>query len=262
MKNKLWNKINQFLNWPWFFPILITLLIITVMVLNLPKLIEPINMNDYAQAYDQSQYVLGENKIKELSDSELYVYAGYVYLSGEDPTHINFEHPPFGKYIFGISYLLFGNPFTLNIIVFGGILITTYFLFKKLKISPLWTLASLLFICFASSLTIHLTVALLDMQLLLTSLLFFNFLFMEKESIGKYILLGLSLGMVGSIKYFFPLLGIYIIVLAIWVIKKKTYAKSLISLITLGLFYISNYIVFFQNGNTLIDWLKFEIYRY
>lgn len=219
-------------------------------------------MAEYAQAYDQSQYVMGEKKNVVLSDDQLYVYAGYVYLLGEDPTHINFEHPPMGKYIFGISYLIFGNPYTLNIIIFGGILMAAYFLFLRLKMPTWWILASLIFLSFASSLNTQITTALLDMQLLLASLLFFNFLFLKKENFWKYILLGLSLGIVSSLKYFFPLLFIYLLILLIYVVKKKTYAKSLITLAVIGLIYISNYIFFFKNDKNLIDWLKFEIYRF
>lgn len=44
--------IDQFLNWKWFFPLLITLLTVTAVITNFQELFQPINIAEYAQAYD------------------------------------------------------------------------------------------------------------------------------------------------------------------------------------------------------------------
>lgn len=66
-----------------------------------------------------------------MSDSDTYQATGYLYATGSDPTKYNFQHPPLIKYLFGVSILLTGNPYWVQII-FGLIfLFLTYFLSSK-----------------------------------------------------------------------------------------------------------------------------------
>lgn len=64
---------------------------------------------------------------KGIGDDGLYAFAGYYYLfQGGDVSAVNFEHPPLGKYLIGVSIFLFGNENVINIIYFALILIITY----------------------------------------------------------------------------------------------------------------------------------------
>lgn len=56
-----------------------------------------------------------------VSDSTIYVGAGYLYAKGSDPTAYNFQHPPLIKYLFGYSTLIFKNPYVVQL--FFGLLI-------------------------------------------------------------------------------------------------------------------------------------------
>jgi len=78
--------------------------------------------------YSRSQYVRGEAARNKIDDATLYTYAGYTYIKGEDPTNINFEHPPLAKYWIGFSYLLTGNPALLNLVLFAAALVMVYYL--------------------------------------------------------------------------------------------------------------------------------------
>lgn len=74
-----------------------------------------------------------------LSDSEIQIAAGYLYAQGEDPAVINFQHPPFIAYLYGLTSIYFKNPYLLEIF-FGMIyLILIYYLgviiFKQRLIS-------------------------------------------------------------------------------------------------------------------------------
>src|SRR4030042_5843654 len=66
-----------------------------------------------------------------LSDSDLYIASGYLYVKGEDPTKFDFQVPAFIKYLFGFSTLIFGHPFYVQM-AFGLVLhFLTYFLGQK-----------------------------------------------------------------------------------------------------------------------------------
>lgn len=77
--------------------------------------------------YSQSQYVIGERSKGGIGDDGLYAFAGYYYLFQKgDISSVNFEHPPLGKYLIGLSILFFGNENIINIIYFFFLLLLTY----------------------------------------------------------------------------------------------------------------------------------------
>ena len=67
-----------------------------------------------------------------LSDSDIHIAAGYLYITGENPIAYNFQHPPFIKYLFGISILLFKTPYVIQLLFGCLLLVGTYVLGKKL----------------------------------------------------------------------------------------------------------------------------------
>ena len=58
--------------------------------------------------YEQSQWKLPLS-VRTIGDDGLYLYVGYRLVHGNDPTSSNAEMPPLGKYLIGISIVLFGN---------------------------------------------------------------------------------------------------------------------------------------------------------
>ena len=62
----------------------------------------------YYQAHKNETF-LG-NDVNTIGDDGLYTYAGWKYIEGHDPTLLNAEVPPLGKYLIGLSILIFGNP--------------------------------------------------------------------------------------------------------------------------------------------------------
>lgn len=80
----------------------------------------------FANLYSQSQYVVGSGS-KGIGDDGLYAFAGYYYFfQGGDVTKVNFEHPPLGKYLIGLSIFLFDNENVINIFYFALLLFVTY----------------------------------------------------------------------------------------------------------------------------------------
>jgi len=82
--------------------------------------------------YLRSQDILDtENKIKDrilISDSDIYIASGYMYANGIDPRKYNFQHPPFIKYLFGLSSKYFNLPLLPNIFFAGFLILGVYLL--------------------------------------------------------------------------------------------------------------------------------------
>lgn len=73
----------------------------------------------YGKIYSESRYVRGPKSIRGIGDDGLYAFAGYYYLfQGGDVSSVNFEHPPLGKYLIGVSIFLTGNERSINIVYF------------------------------------------------------------------------------------------------------------------------------------------------
>ena len=70
--------------------------------------------------------ILTSVRSKGVSDATLYTYVGNEYMKGSNPTLLNPEHPPLGKYLIGLSIKVFRNE---NVIlpIFGFIALVTVF---------------------------------------------------------------------------------------------------------------------------------------
>lgn len=252
MSNKFFSKILHYL-----------ILILLTLVVVLPSkdlLFAKTDISYYEKAYSESQYVMGVDAINNIDDDTLYTYAGYAYAKGEDPATINFEHPPLGKYLFGFSYFIFGNSVVINIFIFFLILILLYDLQKLLKIPAYFRYIPLIFISTSGLFLDHMGRALLDLQQLLFTLLFFSVL-LRKNS-NKYIVLGIILGIIASIKYPYPLIGLYVLMILMDAVLYKSFKKTFISLVIGYITYLSTYLIYFTHNHSLIDYIKFEWYRY
>ncbi|HEY5601314.1 MAG TPA: glycosyltransferase family 39 protein [Patescibacteria group bacterium] len=93
----------------------------------------PVSIQSLQSLYNNSQYAQDPNNRKLwLDDPKLYTIAGYNYVKGTSPGKMNIEHPPFVKYLFGISTLAFGNPSIVQVVFAFGSIITLIFLTFKL----------------------------------------------------------------------------------------------------------------------------------
>jgi len=213
----------------------------------------------YAKLYAHSQYVLGEASVQKIDDETLYVYAGFAYLQGEDPTTINFEHPPLGKYLFGLSYWLFHNAMLLNLIIYAGVLWLTYQLANKLLTNQNLAITAMVLVGGMKIFQIHTSHALLDLQQLVT-LSFFWVLFSTHTK--KFFWSSFLLGVLASIKYPFPLVGIFILILAWWAAGEKQWKKFIFSLPVMLIPYLLSYLVHFWYQPNPLEFLKFEWFRW
>lgn len=161
-----------------------------------------------------------------LSDSEIHIASGYLYALGNNPTTFNFQHPPFIKYLYGLSILIFKNPFIVQIIFGISLLFLTYmtsfilfgsFLFSF--VASLLLLIDPLFIGISSQ-------ALLDLGQAVFILLYF-YLLLNKKKINN-IFPGIILGILFASKFWIGSLFFVIIFDFYFIYKKKLKIKEII----------------------------------
>jgi predicted membrane-bound dolichyl-phosphate-mannose-protein mannosyltransferase len=148
----------------------------------------------WKQRYLNSQWVV-PNSRQSIGDDGLYAYAGWEYIHGQDPSLLNAEAPPFGKYMIGLSEIIFGNQniFALlsGILVLAGLYILSKIIFRDttLALIPVMLLsADTLFFS-------QLRAPFLDTIYL--GLLILIFIFVLKE---KFLLANLFLGLMAATK--------------------------------------------------------------
>lgn len=173
--------------------IVIFIIYILILFFYSPRIFTYQVSDELTEKYLRSQDIPHEvNGRVFLSDSEIHIAAAKQYALGADPTSYNFQHPPFVKYLYGISYLISGNPFfaqiILGAILLSGTYLISFSLFKKKTIALFSAVAlsfDTLFIDLSSN-------AMLDLgQATFLIWYIYYFLFKKDSNLFKGVLLGL-----------------------------------------------------------------------
>lgn len=218
-------------------------------ILNLPQ--EKYDYQKLLDKWTHSQHNLNQGYQYRgmMEDKELYTLAALDYSKGNDPTIINFEHPPLGKYLLGFSDKILGNVIYIQLFASVLILLLTYSIGRSIKIPAAYSLLSVLLLIsdplFGKYLTyvnleiIHLFFVLLALYLLL-----------NWESRGKLapVFLGLGIGGVLSTKAIFNGLVMFgFTVIALCFKQKKPKTRQILTIIIFCfLAYLAAYSVFFK----------------
>lgn len=138
-----------------------------------------------------------------LSDSDIHIAAGYLYVNGYDPTAYNFQHPPFIKYLYGLSTLVTKNPFLVQFLLGMVFLIETYaigvLVFRSRVIGVIGAILVLVDPLFRSIAT----EALLDLG---QAVLLLGFMIMAIRFPKAAIAQGVLLGLAAASKFWTPVL--------------------------------------------------------
>ncbi len=201
--------------------------------------------------YLRSQDILDkENIIKDrilVSDEEIYIASGFLYANGASPIEYNFQHPPFIKYLFGVSVKYFNLPLIPNL-VFAGLLLLEVFLLGKLifksEIVGLLSSLLLLFDPVFKEVTIYALLDLGQMVFLLGFIL--TSFFWKKHWIGQGVLLGLAVAskFYSPVIIFLGIIYIYKIITKQFDLKRET-LMLIVALVT----FASTYTISFINGD-------------
>jgi len=212
-------------------------------------------------AESQKMKILKSIQDKGVSDSFLYSYVGYKYITGTNPSLLNPEHPPLAKYLIGKSILVFGNEHVMGIIIAFFVLLlvgaVSYQIRKSFFYVGISMLLTSLFPLFTDQLT-H------GPQLELYQLFFFllvvHFLLMamKKKKMLFFILVGISFGMLLSTKTLLPFLCLF----SVWlIISLWGRWQELILLFCVGaLVFCATYFSYFLQGGTLHSFLGVQKY--
>lgn len=220
------------------------------------------DVESLGQQYSQSQYVLGDASPRKIADNIVYEYAGYAYILGQDPTTINFEHPPLGKYILGLSYWLTGNVFALNLLAYFGSLVLFWNLCRYALELTVHRLLALTFLGLQPIIFGYTNLGMLDLWQLLVTLGLFSWIFRRPHKIWEDIFAGILLGCLASIKYPIPLIPFIATLLLIWYLFLRRPRGVILLGLTGILMYLSTYAVYFFSGKSILDFIRFEWYRY
>lgn len=232
--------------------------LIIFLVLHNNYFLRPFDPVYFGKLYSESQYVLGDLSKGGIGDDGLYAYAGYHYVFNRgNVADINFEHPPLGKYLIGLSILIFRNENVINIIYFTLILLVTYKIAIFLFHDDLLAIISAAILSFDPLINDHLIRSLLDLPF---TLFFLTALYMFLKALKKTNYLYLSFffwGAAFATKFFpfFIIIYLYLLVTFYLFQKKKIFSFIKASLIV-PVFYLVIHISFFIYHPSLLEFIR------
>lgn len=220
---------------------------------------KPYDAKYWEDRYNQSQWV-NPFSTNPIGDDGLYAYEGWVYVHGSDPTLLNPEVPPLGKYILGFSILIFRNQ---NIFAFLTGILALFLLYvvnKQIIKNTFLSFLPVLLFSFEPIFYTQLRAPYFDM--LYVSFLLLTFLFFLKK---KYILAGIFLGCMTATKSSLTTLPLVLLVIgtysALRIDKKLVRKLCIIGSVSLLVFFLT-YTMFFVRGGTPKEFLGVLKYTY
>lgn len=225
---------------------------------------ETFDLNYLEDLYFDSQWKNAFSK-RIISDNELYQYAGYRYLKGENLFNVNPEVPPLGKYFYGLSIILFNNPYIISPIVFILTIIIFYHLCKEIFNNENKIFLSLLFFITSPLIVQQIFRTMLDIFLLLFFLihLYANMKIsqnkVEKKNLKYIFLSGISLGFFAASK--FPVFIPLILIADLYYFYQNKNFKIIIPILFISLIsYVLTFSPYFLQGHSIIEWIKSELW--
>lgn len=206
--------------------------------------------------YEHSQWKLPLS-LRTLGDDGLYLYEGYRLSRGDDPTTLNAEVPPLGKYLIGFTLKLFSKPAIYGYIITTlAVIIWTLFVRQITKSLIITLTFGLLFIT-DPLLTRQFTLTMLDSLHLLTLGCYFLALTIRSPGINS-IFTGAALGLFSQTKA--PILSPLLFILALYLIwsNTKNYRYLLIFTCSSLAFFLLPYLRYFLLDHNLFDWFKVQ----
>ncbi len=252
-------KINRKLL-TWILVVLLMVNLISYLIVNRNAYTSPYNHEKFSQYYKNSQYVNpAQENLIIMGDNTLYAFAGTEYLKGINPIEINFEHPPLGKYLIGLSTAFFHNE-NVIMLVFGVFSLWWLFLItKNLTKNTNLSLFTCLIFSFNSIFKAQLNLSMLDL-FQLTGILFSYYMYrLAQTNKVYYWFCGLGIGFAISVKYGLPLLLFVAILIVDQLVNNLKKVKFLILSLALSLLiFLLSYFQYFLQGGSLGSFFKFQ----
>lgn len=211
----------------------------------------------YENLYYHSQWNI-PGSTRGISDGSLYKFVGYRLVEGENPFYLNYETPPFGKYLYGLSEYFTGNPYWISLGLYVISLVTLFYLAKLLFKDLNYSLLVLLLFTVTPFIATQVRDTMLDLPLTTFFLLniFFMVRFFKKPIFRDLIFSGIFLGFATGTKIgiYTPLILLIGFPLVFFARKKFLDLLFYPSAVFLG--YIISYTAYFINHKNPIPWIK------
>lgn len=209
-----------------------------------------------------SQWSIPNSK-NQISDEKLYSYSAYRLIHGGNPIFVNPETPPFGKYLIGLSIVIFQNERIVSIIATAISLVLIYFVGRTFAGSHFAGAVSVFLTSINSLFTDQIIHApQLDIQQLVFLLLIILSLYQFEKKGGYFflILAGVFIGLYSSVKVFFLSIALYLAwFIGFKFLKKRRVGNLIFSTFVLTISalttYTLTYLAYFLRGNTFRDFL-------
>lgn len=197
-------------------------------------------------------------KRESIGDDGLYAYSGWEYVSGIDPTLLNPEIPPLGKYLIGFSILLFKNQNVFGLFFAVAALVSFFALNKIFFKSNFLAFIPVFLFSFEPLFYTQIHSTFLDLQYFtLLNLVFISFL--KNKYIVSFIFLGLMMATKASLASF----GLVTFTIIFYLFKEKKFKdikKITLRIPVVFIAFLLTYIQFFILGKNFIDFLKVQKY--
>ncbi len=215
----------------------------------------PFNAKYWEQKYNNSQWAKVDSE-EPIGDDGLYTHAAWEYMQGRDPTTLNAELPPFGKYLIGLSELLFKNQNIFALLSGIFVLVSFYLVNTLLFKNKLFALIPVFIFSLEPLFYTQLRAPFLDLLYLGLLLMTFYF-FLKKKFIGSAIFLGL-MAATKSTASTLPLVigtsGLYLLFTKQFIPLRK----YLITLPIAGIVFVLTYFQFFLHGKSVMEFLSVQ----
>ena len=212
----------------------------------------------WGERYENSQWAKGFEATELMGDADLYAYAGWRQIQGDDPTAINQEQPPVGKYLLGSSILFFGNPLWVSLILAIGCLGLVYLIGFQVTGSKTWSLVPVVLLASDRVFSENLVTYMLDLPILFFTLAFFTSFINCRLKKKNYIWPMIWLALLSGTKMYllgFGLLAVTSLLVVYWAVVEKddSWKRFFVFLPFFGLVYLIIYGAYFIHGHGLMD---------
>jgi hypothetical protein len=215
--------------------------------------------------YVNSQYVSKKPKYI-IPDETINSYAGWKYVNGESPILIAADTPPLGRYLIGISELLFNNANIVTVVFAVLSLLLMYLVGKQiLKSSILALTPPLLFSfepIFKNQIIYSPLLDIIQLVFLLSAFYFFNRGVNKGKSILYFIMVNIFVGLFISTKFFVTGATIMVALSVVLLLNKnfKDFKKFILTLPISILILLGSYIRVLELNYPLNKFLGIQKY--
>jgi hypothetical protein len=188
----------------------------------------------------------------------LYKFVGFRLAEGENPFNINFEIPPLGKWLYGLSEKYLGNPYWVSSLMYLTSAWLVYQLARKVIKEKWVALPTTLLYVSTPFVASQIKETMLDLPLMFFYLwhMWWFWLFLEKRKWRHLILAGVFLGLATGVKpaVYTPLIGLIGLVTVLLSSKKLMNGVWYTGSVIVG--YLGAWFCYFIRHPNPIPWLR------